>query len=206
MVISAIATMPPYATYIDEVLRHPIVSGIRLNTVMPTTESIDDVLRRLHEKAEGSGKNLWIDLKCRQLRVQGYWVPPYTEVLLSHRITVPTPVTAYFSDGNEPARVLAVDGNRLIMQDGPRRVVGPGEAVNIPHPALSIEGYFTDTDRRYMDAGITVGVGNYMLSFVEGASDVNAFKEICPDAKAVAKIESQKGLQYVRDAWNGKHG
>ena len=33
--MKAIVTMPPYAPYLEEVAQHPIVSGIRLNTVMP---------------------------------------------------------------------------------------------------------------------------------------------------------------------------
>jgi hypothetical protein len=37
-----------------------------------------------------------------------------------------------------------VDGDRLILEDGPRRLVGPGESVNIVHPSLEIEGTLTE--------------------------------------------------------------
>src|SRR5436190_16535838 len=141
MNISVIVTVPPYADFLAEVAAHPLVSGFRLNTVMPLRESQTDVLKRLQK----CGQPLWVDLKGRQLRVVGAAIPPYTEVKLSHRIKVETPVDAYFSDGDERVRVAAVDGDRLILADGPRRLVGPGESVNIAHPSLRIEGTLTAT-------------------------------------------------------------
>jgi hypothetical protein len=201
----AIVTMPPYAPYMQEVLRHPAVSGIRLNTVMPTTEPLEELLKRMNGLTQAAGgKDLWIDLKGRQLRVDGYWVPPYTEVRLSHKIHVRTPVEAIFGGGKETATVVGVDGYRLIMLDGPRRVVGPGEAVNIISPSLSIEGYLTDGDKRYLEAGAKAGIRNYMLSFVEGSEDTKALEPYLRDANVVAKIESRKGIGYVEDGWDGR--
>jgi len=193
--VSAIVTIPPYAPFIRDVAGHSIVSGLRLNTVMPVKDSLEDVVKRLKEEA--GDKDLWIDLKCRQLRVKTYGVPPFTEIALTHNLSVETPVKAYFSDGQQAATVLAVDGNKLIMQEGPERVVGPGESVNIVHPSLKVEGYFTDTDMRYIEASQKAGVHNYMLSFVEGKEDVDGIYKLDPDAKVVAKIESQKGLSYA---------
>ena len=193
----AIVTIPPYAPFIDEVLKHEAVSGVRLNTVMPVKESLEELLKRLDEKAKKFGKELWVDLKCRQLRVKTYGVPPFTEIELSHNIEVDTPVKAFFSDGKEAATVLEVDGNKLIMQEGPKRVVGPGESVNIPHRSLSVDGYFTDTDKGYIEAGKKAGVNHYMISFVEGKEDIDAFKELYPEAAVAAKIESRKGMHYV---------
>lgn len=202
--ISAIVTMPPYAPYIDEVLRHPAVSGIRLNTVMPVKGSLEEVLKNLDSKAKKRGKELWVDLKCRQLRVKSYGVPPFTEIELTHEISVNTPARAYFGNGKETATVLAVNENKLIMQEGPRRVVGPGEAVNIPDRSLEIEGYFTDTDRKYIEACTKAGVHNYMLSFVEGQEDIDELYRLDPEAKVVAKIESIKGMDFVRNKHDGK--
>jgi pyruvate kinase len=202
MKIQAIVTIPPYAPFIKEVARHPIVNGLRLNTVMPTKGSLEELLRKLNSEARNAGdKNLWIDLKCRQLRVKEYWVPPYTEIRLSHSIKVETPVKAYFSDGREAATVLKVDGDRLIMLEGPKRVVGPGEAINIIHPSLTIEGYLTETDKRYVEAGLKAGVKNFMLSFVEGSEDAKALLPYATDANIIAKIESKKGLGYVEKEW-----
>ncbi len=200
--MKAIVTTPPYSPFIDEVVAHPIVSGVRLNTVMPIKGNLEDTLKNLQDKVKD--KDLWIDLKCRQLRIVGYWTPPYTEIQLSHKIKVKTPVNAYFGKDGDRATILEVDGNKIITQEGPKRVVGPGESVNIIDPSLSIEGYFTDTDKRYIEAGIKLGINKYMLSFVEKKNDIEAFKKLYPNADIVAKIESQKGLDYVNNYWKGE--
>lgn len=201
MKISVIVTIPPYASFIDEVAAHPPVSGLRLNTVMPLKESPRDALERLAK----FNKPLWVDLKGRQLRVAEPALPPFTEIKLSHAIKVHTPVDAYFSDGNERVRVAAVDGHRLIMEDGPRRMVGPGESVNIIHPSLQIEGTLTETDRAYLAAMKELGLTKVMLSYVESAGDVDEAKNLLPNAEVVCKIETQKGLDFARKE-KSRHG
>lgn len=204
--MKAIVTVAPYCPYIDEIVAHPAVSGIRLNTAMSVEKntSLEDLLKSLQDHA--GDKDLWIDLKCRQLRVQGYWTPPYTEIELSHKIKVKTPVTAYFNDGNQKETILKVEENRLYMQSGPRRVVGPGEAVNIPDHSLEIEGFFTDTDKKYIEAGKKVNANKYMLSFVEKKEDIDSFKKIYPGAEILAKIESRKGINYIKNEWKNESG
>jgi pyruvate kinase len=197
MKISVIVTVPPYADFLAEVASHPLVGGFRLNTVMPLRESLQDVLSRLQK----FGQPLWVDLKGRQLRVVGAAIPPYTEIKLSHRIRVETPVDAYFSDGNERVRVAAVDGDRLILADGPRRLVGPGESVNIVHASLRIEGTLTEKDIAYLAAMRDLKMNNVMLSYVESAEDVSEIKGYLPDAEVLLKIETQRGLEFAK-----KHG
>lgn len=194
--INAIVTMPPYAQYIDEVLVHGIVKGIRLNTVMPIKGRLEDTLKYLDEKARKHGKELWIDLKCRQLRVRNYSNPPFTKIELSHRLKVFTPCKTYFSDRNEQATVVAVDGNKLIMQEGPSRVVGPGESVTIAHSTLEIEGYLTNRDKGYIEQGNRLGIKKFMLSFVEGKRDIDEFRRYS-DGEIIAKIESQRGIDNL---------
>jgi pyruvate kinase len=195
--VSVLVTVPPYATFLDEVARHPLVSGFRLNTVMPLRSGPAEAIERLR----AFGQPLWIDLKGRQLRVVGAAVPPYTEVHLSHRIRVRTPVDAFFSDGRECVRVMAVDGDRLILEDGPRRLVGPGESVNIVHPTLEIEGTLTGTDRAYLAAMAELGLKQVMLSYVESPADVEEVQRLLPGAEIVCKIETQRGLAFAQ-----KHG
>ena len=206
MGITAIVTMPPYAPFMAEVLRHPIVSGISLNTVMPVkeSESLDELVKRLGGEAANAGKELWVDLKARQLRIATYGVPPFTEIQLSHRISVDAGAKAYFADGKESATIAAADGNRLIMLEGPKRFVGPGESVNIPHHSLKVEGYLTDTDKKYAEACTKAGLHSYMLSFVEGKADVDDFRKLDEKASVIAKIESRKGLAYVASEWSGE--
>lgn len=194
--VRAIVTVPPHARFLREVARHPLVSGLRLNTVMPIAGSLEETLERL----AGLGQPLWIDLKGRQLRVKEACVPPFTEVRLTHRIRkLVTPCRAYFSDGRESALVLACEGDRLILEDGPRRVVGPGESVNIPDASLEVEGVLTEKDEDYVKAARALGLHDFMLSFTESEGDVAALKALDPDARVVSKIESRKGLAAAQE-------
>ena len=43
-----------------------------------------------------------------------------------------------------------------------------------------------------------------MLSFVEGKEDIESFKKLYPDAEVAAKIESRKGMSYVKNQWAGE--
>lgn len=190
-----IVTVPPHARFVREVVRHPLVTGLRLNTVMPIAGPLAETLERL----ASYGKPLWIDLKSRQLRVKEAALPPFTEVRLTHRLTVETPCRAYFSDGRESALVLAVDGDRLILEDGPRRVVGPGESVNIPERSLEVAGVLTEKDREYVETARALGLHDFMLSFVEKPEDLDAVASLDPEARIVAKIESRKGLACARE-------
>lgn len=202
MKVRAIVTAPPYADFLGEVCAHPLVEGLRLNTVMPIRGASH---REVLEKMAAHGKPLWVDLKGRQLRVVGAAIPPFTEVKVSHRLTVRTPADAFFHDGREHARILEVDGDRLILADGPRRFIGPGESVNVPDPSLRIEGTLTDTDRAYLAAMKELGLTKVMLSFVEAQSDVAEVAELLPGAEVVCKIESRKGLDYA-DGFGGANG
>ena len=190
----AIVTSPPYAPYLDEIARHPVVCGLRLNTVMPLKSGPLEALKRL----AALGQLLWVDLKGRQLRVVGAAIPPYTEVRLSHPIRVRTPVDAFFSDGEERVRVAAVDGERLILEDGPRRLVGPGESVNIIDPTFQVLGTLTETDRAYLAAMNKLGLRHVMLSYVETEEDVEEVRGLLPGAEVLLKIESGRGLDFVR--------
>ena len=194
MPVRAIVTAPPYATFLDEVADHPLVSGFRLNTVMPLREGPAEALQRL----KVFDQPIWVDLKGRQLRVVGAAIPPYTEVCLSHPIVVDTPVDAFFSDGKECVRLIAVDGNRLILEDGPRRLIGPGESVNIVDPSLKINGTLTETDHRYLDAMKALDLHQVMLSYVEYPSDVEEVHQLLPGAQVMLKIETQRGLDFTR--------
>ena len=194
MTIRAIVTTPPYASFLDEVAGHRLTGGFRLNTVMPLKDGPREALERLTK----FGQPLWVDLKGRQLRVVGAAMPPYTEIRLSHRIRVHTPVDAFFSDGNERVRVVAVDGDRILLEDGPRRLIGPGESVNIVHPSLEIEGTLTDTDRAYLAAMKEMGLTKVMLSYVESPEDVAEVKSLLPDAEVLLKIESLRGLDFAK--------
>lgn len=201
MNVRAIVTAPPYADFLDEVAQHPLVGGFRLNTVMPLRDGPVEALTRLQRL----GRPLWVDLKGRQLRVVGAAIPPYTEVRLSHPIRVKTPVDAFFSDGTECVRVAAVDGDRLILADGLRRLIGPGESVNIVHPSLEIEGSLTETDHAYLTAMHELGLKQVMLSYVENPADGEEVRQRLPEADLILKIETERGLAFARH-YGATHG
>lgn len=191
--IDVIVTAAPYADFLADIVAHPLVSGLRLNTVMPVRDGPGEALERLAR----FGAPIWVDLKGRQLRVVGGAVPPFTEVRVSHRIRVDTPVEVFFSDGLDSGRIVAVDGDRLILADGPRRVIGPGESVNIPHASLEVEGLLTETDIAYLEAMRSLGLNGVMLSYVEAPADVEAVRALLPEAELVLKIESRRGLRFA---------
>ncbi|MBI4144107.1 hypothetical protein HY486_02580 [Candidatus Woesearchaeota archaeon] len=195
--MNAIVTVPPYAPFIKEVAKHPVVSGLRLNTVMPVKEPLEELLKRLQDH----GKTVWLDLKARQLRTKGYSVAPFTEVHISHKISVKTPVTAYFGNGREHATVVGVEGSRLLFLEGPQRVIGPGESINIPEPSLVIYGGLTRRDLQYIEAAAKTGIHEYMLSYVENQDDIDGLKKLDDKACIAAKIESIKGMDYVRNSY-----
>ena len=84
---------------------------------MPVRGGPKEALLRLNKY----NKPLWVDLKGRQLRVVEAALPPFTVIKVSHPIQVKTPVDAYFNDGKESVRIADVDGDCLILEDGPRR-------------------------------------------------------------------------------------
>jgi pyruvate kinase len=191
--IQVIVTAPPYANFLNEISRHPLVTGFRLNTVMPLRTGPEEVIKRLTRYHQP----LWIDLKGRQLRVVGAAIPPFTDVRISHTIRVNTPAEAFFSDGKETATIVAVDGDRLIFEDQPRRLIGPGESINIIDPSLEIDGYLTDLDQAYLEAMNKQGLNRVILSYVEGLEDLIEVKSIIPDANMLLKIETSKGLDFI---------
>lgn len=234
--MKVISTIPPYAPYAKEVASHPIVEGLRLNTAMPVADCLDDLIKGLNKYVQNEDKDLYIDLKCRQIRItrgnfynapkkpiavkiNGEHVildprnpknhgniktPPWAVIEIDHKIDLDTtkPVRCYLNDGFQTAYIVKVQGNRLLMLDGPKSVVGGGESINITHPSLKIQGYLTDLDKEYIKAAKSVGVHNYMLSYVEQESDLADVLKIDPDAKITAKIESIKGLDFVHNEYH----
>lgn len=191
-----IATLPPYVGHREEIIGHPAIDELRFNSVSVLGESRSDLLARLQR--ECGRKRLWIDLKGRQLRIAKFAYVPYAYVELTHRIKVDLPATVHFRDGACQI-VRIIDGNKLILDERPERVVGEGEPLNILDPSFQVEGYLTPSDRAYVEAAAKLGLHDYMLSFAERDTDVEEVRAIDPKARIVAKIESKRGLAWMRD-------
>ena len=195
-----IVTQGPYSTFLDEVVRQDIVSGIRLNTVMPVKSGeLKGKLAELNRRIQP--KILWIDLKARQLRVTEFANSPYTAVTISHKIKLNLPATVYFDNGSLTAKLVEIDGHKLILEDYAGRMIGPGESVNIIDPSLEYldPSLLTERDMTYVQTCRDLGIDHFMLSFTESASDIHNLKQLYPECQIMAKIESKKALTALRE-------
>ncbi len=95
-----IPTIPPYAPFIGKLFGHPLISGVRLNTVMPIKEPLEELLKRIKKKS--NGKDIWIDLKCRQIRT-------------SH---------GFFFKEPDKARTYDIEGKRYVLDPSNPRAYG----------------------------------------------------------------------------------
>jgi len=188
--------MPLLPRYRYDISRHPLVDQLRYNTVMPLDVDVDRAVCELLKAAES--KPLWLDLKTRQLRITKFAYLPYSSVELSHSIKVELPCAIHFKDCVAEIAGIA-EGRKLILSERPQRTVGAGEPVNILEPTLEIEGFLTDQDRDFVSAASSQGLHRYMLSFVEKKEDLEELLALDSKAEIVAKIESQRGLEFVEE-------
>src|SRR5512141_2914472 len=180
-----IATLPLYPKYRQDVIRHPLVSALRFNTITPRDTSVEETVDGLLG-ACGS-KPLWLDLKARQLRITEFAYLPESYVTINHKITVQTPCAVHFKDCTTQLEAV-VDGNKLLLTR-PERVVGQGEPINILDKSLRVEGFLTEQDLEYIEAFSRRGQHRYMLSFAQSSQDCETLWGLDPQAEIIAKIE-----------------
>lgn len=200
-----------------KIISHPLVDGVRYNTGYVTPFSCKETLQRVLGIVNEYNKVLWIDLKCRQLRIAQWAVPQYGKIVLNHEIEVDCPARIYFR-GNEWSEVKVVRGNVIFIDPPPYSAVGEGQAVNIHGTNLKIkEGFLTEQDREYLFAAIDLGIDRFMLSFVESIDDIKEVRSIIETYKKyrfgkeeyrlnqlVLKVESLRGLEFVENVFSLK--
>ncbi len=214
--MNLLLTVPAYGT-IKDVVADRNVEGVRFNTNRNIKDSLDAILDNLRKQTDP--KEVWVDLKCRQLRVAGYFVNFLADqekhyIRLSHKIKVNIPTQLWMDDGNYYGTIeKVIDGDRLVVSGSVERREGlplpqqgeigirPGMSINIIDTSLEIFGYLTVRDKKYIEACKRLGIHNYMLSFVERESDIQDLIKLDPAARIVAKIESKKGLEFVKDIY-----
>lgn len=187
---------------LEEMVAHPSVDAVRYNTGQISPYSAEETIERLVSLTEEHSKDLWIDLKGRQLRIT-HWAYPRDggRITLNHSIEVEQPAWMYFR-GETRSQIREVQGNVVWVDPPPRNAVGEGQAVNIEAARLQIDGYLIDSDRRYLDASAVHGVDQFMLSFVEQEADLDEVRsEFGPDnPNFILKIESAAGVDFVRSS------
>lgn len=211
-----ILTVPAHAKF-AKLAQEPSVEGVRLNTTIPVKLSLEETLA--NAKAQAQDKDLWIDLKCRQLRIVDYNLHFEQDheihyIDLSHDIDVKTPTEVWFDNGNVIGNITQViNGRRLVIPSSVERRQGiplPGQgqiglrkgmSVTILDPSLVVKGYLTDQDKAYVEAAKKTGIHTYMLSFVEKESDITDLIALDKDARIVAKIESKPGMDFVSNVY-----
>ncbi len=195
-IMEIIATIPP--PYMEHKLKqisgNALVKSVRFNVGARSDRAPLQTLDKLLDIT--AGREFWLDIKGRQLRITNWAVPTYGDIELNHNINVDLPAKIVFRD-NEESYITSINGNKIFVDPNPAKAVGNGQAINIQGNNLKIDGYLTDEDREYLSAAKKLGIKNIMLSFVEEMDDLTAVWDIIPDAHLVLKIESIKGLDFI---------
>jgi hypothetical protein len=199
MKIYATLPAPHRDKQLKTVAEHPLVDALRFNTGTRVHTNPIETLEIFLDACKG--KEFWLDLKGRQLRITRWAVPGFGDIVLNHEIEVNLPVEIYFRR-EEKSIIRKINGNKIYIDPPPPKAVGAGQAINIPSDSLKIKGYFTEEDLEYIEAASKLGINNFLLSFVEEEQDILRLIELVPNANIIAKIESRKGLDFVRNFYS----
>ena len=216
-----LVTLDPHSTFVEDIAAMNAVMGIRFNTAMRLEEPIDKVLTSLNQKIQP--KDLWIDLKCRQLRLVNSPTVPPDDLKLNHRIKVHTPTELRFKElvsGKDGSKeiyrsvevekvmtrapyILSSGSNKIRLKTPPGLTIrfGYGSAVSIEDPSLKIYGYLTKKDKELVKQGKELGFHRYMISFTHKESDINDVLSRDPKAEILAKIEDEEGVNFVEKVY-----
>src|SRR3989338_4156511 len=162
-----IIPVPPYADF-RKVAKDNVVEAVRLNTTHELSDPLEDCLLQI--KSYAAPKPVWLDLKCRQLRIVKYNVEllrakEIHHIELIHNLKVNTPTVVYIDDGNFSGNIeRIVNDNTIVVTSSTERKEGfplpgqgeigirPGMSINIPDKSLDIEGNLTNKDIRIIKA------------------------------------------------------
>lgn len=184
-----------------KIIQHPLISGFRWNTGPECHETPYDLLNYLKNIASQNSKQFWVDLKCRQLRVNEWCYPEFTgAVILNLPVKIELPAKIFFR-GEGWFDIKAVDGEKIFLSSFPKYALGKGQSVNILAKNIKVEEYFTQNDLDYIKAAKELGIKHFMLSFYEGPEDIEMFRQEfgSDDFVLALKIESEKGMAALID-------
>jgi hypothetical protein len=199
-------TAIPSANYFNQFAHNSFLTGIRMNGILFVGADTEKEISLIPKTATVP---LWLDAKGRQLRIEEtIYHKDHLEVVLNHQITglvLPHPII--FKAGEDWAMVEKItdDGKRLHCRaDGyPKYRVNPGDSIHFRNPNMHItDSLFTSNEKAKIQKMAKLGFQNFYLSYVESKRDVDEFRELVgPDATIILKIESKRGLQFVRNEW-----
>jgi pyruvate kinase len=205
MIIATIPS-PDKDTLCDEIINNHIITSVRFNTCERTPFSPKETLERLLEKTQIANKDLIIDIKGRQLKIVNWADPHYGNIVLNHEVEVEPGAKVYFRGEDKPIRITYAKGYMIYLERDPEYALGNGQSLNIIGKNLKIKDYFTDTDLEYLASCKELGINNIMLSYVEGGPDIFKTRVLVPGCKLFLKIESRRGLDYVKIEYEKSHG
>lgn len=192
-------TLWPSFSHFNKTIIDPRVDGIRLNG--PITFSLERIAEDVTNATKMKGAKLYFDVKARQIRVlQSIPYKDHLELKVNHKIEIKDlPKTVLFKDGTDYAKLVGVNGDILVFEGGPKFEVVPCEPVYIRPPEFVIaDNTISDYEAKRIKIAKEKGINCFMMSYVESEKDILDLREhVGKDAEIVAKIESQKGLEYV---------
>jgi len=211
-----ISSLPP--VHLEELLKsiieHPIVDAVRYNTGVRSAYNPYETISRILALTVPLNKPLYIDLKGKQLRAIEWGIVPDSPVILNHKITVELPAEIHMR-GDARGIVRKINNGNELYVDCKEGLVGKGQSINILGKNLKIEGGLLDLDHQYIRAMLDLGLMRFMLSFVENKDDVRELQEAIvrhsrgtvsvDECEIVFKIESQAGMDFVRNELTEKH-
>lgn len=182
---------------LSKILANKYVSAVRFNTGVETYETVNETLNILRKATEFFKKELWIDIKGRQLRVVKWADPMYSCIELNHKVDILYPAQIYFRNSDKVNITHVKNGNKIFIDPLPRQALGAGQSVNIIAKDIIIDGYLTNKDKEFLKLCKEKGINNIMASFVEEYNDLIQIKKYLPSANIISKIESLKGIEFI---------
>lgn len=197
---SLIVTLPSLRDkeMIDFIMKSD-VNAVRYNSGINDLYSPEEIVEILCSLKEKYRKDVWIDLKGRQLRIDSWADPRYEVITLNHEIEIEYPAHIYFRGGGQ-SEIAHTRGKKIVLTEYPEKALGKGQSVNILAKSLFIKGYLTNRDKELICFSKRVGLNNYMASFVEESSDLESIYSLNPKARIVSKIESLKGIKFMLES------
>ena len=183
---------------IDMAMKNDVVVGARYNSGINELFDAEQILTILKDIKQKYHKRVWIDLKGRQLKIESWADPRYEVIELNHEIEVLYPASIVFRGGHT-CNIAHTRGNKLVLERPPVMAVGKGQSVNILSRSLDIKGYLTNKDKELINLSRFYGLNDYMASFIESYDDLNEIYKINKNANIISKIESLKGIEFIKN-------